>query len=277
MIKVLFPPGCYGTYMTRCIYNYTNLRVEDFKDFSFSADGSSHQHRQHAIAKTVINQGHLGYIKINENDRIVKILPLTGHRLDYYNNQFFKQQQGQLIRYITTQLSPQSIKNKLEMFWNYSGNLDDQTPRWILREWCSLWINDVLTSSYDATGYDTLESEVQLSTQDIFENFLNIFNEVVSRLNLDITVPVETITEKHKQFLSLQKYHNSQNKCDQYVNDILLGNEKQMLLLSIFDEAYIQHSLRAHGLEIRCDGLNVFPTTTQDLKSLTYENSNDCH
>ena len=65
--------------------------------------------------------------------------------------------------------------------------------------------------------------------------------------------------------------HNIQIRCQQYVSDLLNGVDSKIVLHSIFDEAYIQQLLRKHNLEIRCDGLNVFPDTTQQLKTLTYE------
>ena len=43
---------------------------------------------------------------------------------------------------------------------------------------------------------------------------------------------------------------------------------------TMLDEAYIQHCLREKGYEIRCDGLDVFPTTSRDLRELIYENCN---
>jgi hypothetical protein len=171
MVKVFFPPGCYGTYVTRCIYNYTNLRNEPFVEFTFSDTGNSHQHWNNMQAILKIQQGHIKTLSYTDNDVVVSILPCKSHRLDYYNNQFFKQQHGKLIEYILTSLSLDKIEHKLATHWNYNGKFDKTVPRCIMREWCSLWINDALEAAYNPLQYQELNSVAQLTTQDIFENY----------------------------------------------------------------------------------------------------------
>ena len=271
MIRVCFPPGCYGTYVTRCIYNYTNLRVEPFTEFTFGDNGDSHQYRHNSNAKSQIYQGHLGQHPWNDNDVIVSILPCKSHRLDYYNNQFFKQEHGKLIEYISSLWLSDDIDHKLATHWNYHGQFNETVPRWIMREWCSFWINDVLEVSYNLLQYQEINSVAQLTTQDIFENYIELLTEIVSKLGLTFTVNSDIIQQQHENFLSVQKLHNSQLRCEQYVRDLLDGINSNIILCSIFDEAYIQHLLRSNNLELQCDGLDLFPATTHQLKNLTYE------
>jgi hypothetical protein len=271
MIKVYFPPGCYGTYVTRCIYNYTNLRNEPFNEFTFGKNGDSHQHRDNLVSKLSIKQGHIEKLVSHKDDVIVSILPCKSHKLDYYNNQFFKQQHGQLIEYILANLSSDEALHKLATQWNCHGKFDETIPKWIMREWCSFWINDVLEVSYNPTPYQELNSAAQLTTQDIFENYIERLTEIVTKLKLTFTVSLGIIHQQHENFLSAQKFHNSQLRCEQYVQDLLDGHSTDIALYSIFDEAYIQHLLRLNNLELRCDGLDLFPATTQQLRNLTYE------
>jgi hypothetical protein len=271
MIRVCFPPGCYGTYVTRCIYNYTNLRVGPFTEFTFGNNGDSHQHRYNANAKSQIHQGHLGQHPWNDDDVIVTILPCKSHRLDYFNNQFIKQDSGHLIKFISSRLSPEVAQDKLATQWNYHGKFDETMPRWIMREWCSFWINDVLEVSYSPEKYQELNSVAKLTTQDIFENYLELLIEVVAKLGLTFTVSLDIIQQQHKNFLSVQRLHNSQLRCEQYVQDILDDTNSDITMYSIFDEAYIQYLLRSNNLGLRCDGLDLFPATTQQLRNLTYE------
>ena len=271
MIKVFFPPGCYGNYVTRCIYNYTNLRNEPFIKFTFSDTGDSHQHRNNIQAKLNIQHGHIETLSYTDNDVIVSILPCKSNRLDYYNNQFFKQQHRKLIEYILSSLSLEEIEHKLATLWNYNGKFDETVPKWIMREWCSFWINDTLEAAYNPLQYQELNSVAQLTTQDIFENYIELLTEIVSKLRLTFTVDSDTIQRQHENFLSAQKLHNSQLRCEQYVRDLIDGIDNNIKLCSIFDEAYIQHLLRSNNLELQCDGLDLFPATTQQLKNLTYE------
>jgi hypothetical protein len=277
MIKVYFPPGCYGTYFTKCLYNYTNLRNEPFVDFDFDQHGSSHQHRSNSHAQLVIKCGHIGTLASDTNDKLVSILPVCDNMLDYYNNQFFKQGHGALIDYILSQLSLDSAKNKLKDQWGYIGEFDEQVPQWILREWCSFWINDVLQQSYNGILYQNLQSEFHLTTKDIFENLPKILAQAADVLGLSITVDTNTINCQHQKFLQVQKFHNSQKRCQHYVHSLLADINETMTLHSIFDEAYIQQLLRQQKLELQCDGLDKFPTTTQHLKALTYETSDHCN
>jgi hypothetical protein len=271
MIKVYFPPGCYGTYVARCIYNYTNLRNEPFNEFTFSNNGDSHQHRDNLVSKLSIKQGHIETLDSHQDDVIVSILPCKSNRLDYHNNQFFKHQHGKLIEFISARLSPEVAQDKLKTQWNYHGKFDKTVPKWIMREWCSFWINDVLTVSYNPTPYQELNSVAQLTTRDIFENYIERLTEIVAKLELTFTVSLDIIHQQHENFLSAQKFHNSQIRCEQYVQDLLDGHSTDIVLYSIFDEAYIQHLLRLNNLELRCDGLDLFPVTTQQLRNLTYE------
>jgi hypothetical protein len=271
MIKVYFPPGCYGTYVARCIYNYTNLRNEPLVEFTFGETGDSHQHRNNQNAVLHIQQGHIDLLSLNTNDFVVSIVPCAAHRLDYFNNQFFKHKHGQLIDYILTQISQQEAEDKLATQWNYNCKFGETIPRWIMREWCSFWINDVLEISYNPKRYQELDSVAQFTTQDIFENYTDLLIENISKLGLTITVNLDIIHKQHEKFLLVQKFHNSQIHCEQCVHDLLIGNNNQITPYSIFDEAYIQHLLRCNNLEIQCDGLDIFPTTTQQLINLTYE------
>ena len=273
MIKVYFPPGCYGTYLSRCIYNYTNLRTEPFEELTFNDNGSSHQFwSKKKQLSTVIQYGHIDTLGLNvDAEQVVVVVPCQEHGLDYYDNQFFKIQHEQLLSYLLYQMSKEEISSKLITHWGYQGNFDNTVPKWIMREWCSFWIVDVLDQSYNSQQYNKINATAQISTQNIFENWTESFSQLALSLNLTLTVDVDTIKKQHENFLKVQKFHNIQIRCHQYVSDLLNDINSTITLYSIFDEAYIQQLLRQHNLEIRCDGLDTFPNTTQQLKMLTYQ------
>ena len=75
-------------------------------------------------------------------------------------------------------------------------------------------------------------------------------------------------------WITRQRYHNSQQRCNTWIQDVLSNNDTVSPCQTMLDEAYIQHCLREKGYEIRCDGLDVFPTTSRDLRELIYENCN---
>jgi hypothetical protein len=271
MINIIFPPGCYGTYITRCLYNYTNLRNVLFTEFEFDSAGSSHYHRENSHARSVIQAKHIDTFDYDPTIQLVVVVPCVEHGLDYYNNQFFKNCHGQLIQYITAQMTTAEIKHKLSHQWDYHGEFDESVPHWIMREWCSYWIADALNSAYNTTTYHMLDSIVKISTKDIFENYIETLTKIVSALELTFTVDQEAINTQHNKFLAVQQFHNSQHKCYQYVQDLLAGVDTNIVVHSIFDEAYIQHLLRQHNIEIQCDGLNTFPDNTHHLRTIIYE------
>ena len=272
MIKVYFPHGCYGTYLSQCIYNYTNLRTEPFERLIFDTNGSSHHFRlKKEELSSIIRYGHIGALYLDvDADQVVVVLPCQDHRLDYHNNQFFKTGQEQFINYVLTQMSTEEAVHKLNLHWGYTGNLDSTIPRWIVREWCSFWLNDMFDQTYNLKEYNKINSTVKISTQDFFENWIETFYELALALKLFVTIDIDTIKKQHEQFLKLQKFHNIQLRCEQYVNDLINGVDSNITLHSIFDEAYIQQLLRQHDIEIRCHELDIFPSTTQDLKNLIY-------
>jgi hypothetical protein len=276
MIKVYFPHGCYGTYLSQCIYNYTDLRTEPFEGLALNTDGSSHQFWSKKKALyPIITYGHIDSPECNiDADYTVLIRACSNHTLDYYNNQFYKAKLGNLLSYIREQLSEEEAEHKLSTQWNYHGKLDEHVPLWIMREWCSFWISDVCRVMYDPTKYSNVNATVELDTQDIFDNFINSFKNIVSKLNLTTTIDITTIRNQHSKFLSLQQFHNSQNRVHQYLYNLLSGCNGKIVINSIFDEAYLQHLLRQNYLEIQCDGLNEFPSTIQQLRAITYETSN---
>jgi hypothetical protein len=267
MIKIVFPPGCYGTYLARCIYNYTDLRQEEFTPFEFSATGSSHAHRKNKNASKYIQCEHYAdTFGTNSTDLIITLVPNPQHRLDYYNNQYHKQENSQLISYIQTQYTDEEIFNKLTNNWAVDGMLNESTPRWVIREWSSFWITDMWNKAYNVEAYSSV-STMCVDVNNLVESFEEVFLNLISKLELILTVDLSIITQTHTAFQNRQKFHNSQLKCEKWTNAVL--NKQLMLLdheITIFDEAYIQHLLRIAGYEIYCDNLNNFPTESTELK-----------
>jgi hypothetical protein len=273
MIKILFTQGCYGNYLARSVYTYTNLRKEEYIPFDFDSAGSSHAYRQNIHAKKVIWLGHLNTFSSTKLDQTIIILPNQSHRLDYYNNQFHKHQQQQLIEHILTQISPEEINSKLKLGWGYNGLFDTNVPKWILREFFSLWIDECLHNGYSAEPYNSIPNQITVDAQNIILNFNNILNTICQQCGLTITVDRDLIAQTHVNFLKSQHYLNSQLNCEQWVNDTIMDKDYPTPVNTIFDEAYIQHIFRIHGYEIKCNGLNHFPKSSLEMKSLIYENS----
>lgn len=272
MIKICFPPGCYGSYLSRCLYNYTNLRETEIDQFEFDENGSSHAHRDSAHTNIKIQIGHLSFkTSFTHHDTTIVILPCSSHRLDYLNNQFTKHGQSQTITYLDSILKPQNIESKLRQGWNYNNTFDELVPAWILREFISLWITDYFNNVYSVERYQTVPHNVSITTQNIVLDLLNTIFKICKAIALTVEVDDEIILKNHLKFLNAQKYHESQIRCEQWCYDVLKGNSSLNPCRTIFDEAYVQYYLGTQGFEIQCNELNELPTISTDLKKIIYK------
>ena len=273
MITVVYAPGCYGTFLTKCVYHLTNLSITGKTDvvdlFCFDYDSSSHDFRNNQDFKDKIAKEHPKDL-LAKHTQLLSILPCADHKLDYFDNQFWKQENKQIVSYSNSLFSQDEIQQKLIAGWNYQDPLSEMTPRWILREWCSFWLEDCLNQSYDINVYRQLPAMLYLSTSDIFLDLHDVLNRICLRWNLTIEASVSQIQEIQKKFVKAQNLHNAQILCDQWVNNIIELQDQKSPCQTIFDEAWVQHQLRARGYEIQCDGLDSFPTDSASMAKKIY-------
>lgn len=268
MIFVLYPPGCYGSYVAKCLYYYTELNLNNTKIFNFDSTGSSHDIRNNVDLRSKIKTTH--EIKICTNST-VSILPARDQYLDYFNNQFSKQASSNLVSYILEIFPDQNILDNLKM-WRLNNTSINDAPRWVLREFFSYWLIDCMNSGYQVRNFVDPEY-VSMTVNDIFDNFYSTYQHVVEQLGLTITTEFESIMQNHKIFLQKQQFYNSQINCNNWVQDILNSNKLDSVspCQTIFDESYIQYLLRKQGYEIECDNLNIFPSTAKEMKKIIYK------
>ena len=271
MIKICFPPGCYGTYLSRCVYYYTNLGQHQYRSFEFDQHGSSHVFRNNSC----IQSAHVETdVIFGINDDTVVVLPCESQRLDYFNNSFVKENHSNLIYKLHGTFGVDilsEIDHKLREHWNYTGGFNDQTPRWIVREFCSMWISELFDKTFSLEQYQLVPHRLCITADDILSDHQNTLLKVFDVLKLQPMVPESEIISNHRNFLSAQKYIGSQLRCQQWCNDALEGTDSPTPCQTIFDEVYVQDRLRTLGFEIRCDGLDVFPRTSAELKEIIYK------
>lgn len=270
MIVVLFPPGCYGTYISRCLYNYTMLSSGTGAGFTFDKHGSSHVYRQDSAGFETVWPSHIeDYTNRQPSDKIVTIIAHPSHYLDYIDNQFTKHWQEDIIQHIISLFGNNDWYDKLHSQWGV--NSQREIPRWIVRELMSFYLVDCLNNGYAAQPYKEIKSIIEITTSDLFIDFLPTLISIANSLSIELTTPQELIIENHNKFLASQVYHNIQLKCQQWVDDCINFRSSQSPCKTILDESYIQHLLREQGYEIQCDGLNKFPTNSAELRKIIYK------
>ena len=246
MIYVTWPPGCYGYYVMQSIFAYSNLSTG--YEIKIESTGSSHGFKKG-------NNFRMDHKMEPSADIIIE--PVQGHWLDYINNQYLKVNHGDAIKNVET-IFPDYKKNMAD-FWK------DIDQPWAMREWTSLWLYDVMSVAYkNVDGH--------LSTKDLYTK--NVFPKLINRLGLTVTADDAIMKHNQSNWIAQQRFHNSQYRCDAWVQDVLTNNNTASPCQTMLDEAYVQHCLREQGYEIRCDGLDTFPTNSSDLREIIYENSN---
>jgi hypothetical protein len=271
MIRVLFPPGCYGHYLTGCLYSYTNLNTTNF-EFELNDNGSSHAFWTHNDCKTkIINQHSFGYgDQYDGPTDTVTIIPDPDHYLDYINNQYCKFYNYNLDNFLQDKWWHEDLKSKLSTMWNIEDNAQS-IPQWVLREYHSFIFLDFLETRYDRQTYIDSECVASISAQDFFGNFVSILANICRQLNLNLDV--NKLSTTHEIFLKNQIYHNTQLQVDQWIQDLVTLDtaDSPNPCRTFLDEIYVQAKLRTHGYEIRCNNLEQFPETFNQMKNLIYK------
>jgi len=268
MIYIVFAPGTYGSYVLQSLYLYSEFGNK--QNLKFNANtGSSHDFRDSEVWKEHFTVMHLGQNTkpaFTPNDKCISILPNCDHNLDYFNNQFIKQDHGYLINYILSHITESNFKYKLKSFWNYNSEDLDNIPKWILREWFSFWIEDCWKNGYNKSDYEKLNSTFSFDANNLFVNHVNLFVHMMEKVSIKRVADLEQIEKNSNAFIKLQKYHNSQINCNKWVNDLCNGKVNSTNPCNtIFDEAYIQKKLRDKNIELLCHNLNEFPLYSGDM------------
>ena len=271
MIQIVFPPGCYGHFLARCLFSFTNLDPAPFNDFSFDQTGSSHDIRRNPILRSKLTWQHVETFDAGASDQVIVILPEPDHLLDYYVNQFVKQEESQMIRHLIKQVESDEVKMKLTDNWNICFDDVGQVPRWAMREWLSFWIKDCVQSGYDRTKYESVNSVFKLGASALFENLLQVIQELSGVLELHVRVSDDDIQRQQCNFVRSQFLHNQQKRCEQWCHAVMHSEQNHEIMLhTIFEEAWIQHVLRVHDYQVKCDGLDVLPSSSKKMKSCVY-------
>jgi hypothetical protein len=154
--------------------------------------------------------------------------------------------------------------------WNVDTTTNlDEVSRWILREHHSMnifnsWENQC---SWFAPSRMFKTNCKFVFVSDLFYNFLSTIESIKQFLGVEwIRDPVELLPY-HKINISNQKYKNQDIIAKQILQSVtdninFRWNESD---ITLYTEAFIQRSLQQQGIMLKCNGLNVFPTSTNAL------------
>ena len=83
-----------------------------------------------------------------------------------------------------------------------------------------------------------------------------------------MSVKKNNFDDIYHAWFSKQSHHDKDNLIRMIVESVTSTNNFALDNLTCLDEIVIQHKLRTKGYEIKCNGLNTFPTTMQQLRDI---------
>jgi len=290
-IGICFQGGSYGSYIKWLLYQLL-INDSDVIITPWGKYGSSHAQKEYIKSDYVLNQ-HLEFDDISEgcNYRINTIHPVPGvghnfienvkiinNHLDYVvipypdintyllnvNNYMYKiwddlWGDNSPLHYIDI--------NDLKSGWGVDDPIN--APTWIIREYFSYNIFTSWESQCSWYAPDHLYGPDfhYIFTSDLLHNFAGTIENLRKFLSVDwIRDPIDLLPY-HQYNVSKQQYINQDNVVKQIFESINNNNPISWNPqdLTIVSEAFIQKSLRDQGIALKCNGLNNFPVSTNEL------------
>lgn len=293
-IPILFPGGAYGTYLEWCL---SSLCSPYQISSPFRDNGNSHNYigvhlpdmqgwRQHLKEKDSVNfvrlhpknaqdqsiKNHLIEI-LQSVDKVIFLYPDADSVLLNINNCFYKTW-NDWWSHIWKNHAKFRV-DPIELYKNWpipQGTKIQNIDKWIRREFLSIYLFPAWQSQVEWYFPDHWQSPRcrYVFIKNLLHDFENTITDVVNFLQLDIQQPISELLPYHEENMKLQKYLDQDRICNLIVDSISSNNCITWNNLPVISEAWIQWRLRELGYEIRCHELDIFPTTSVQLKELLY-------
>lgn len=288
MIHVFFVPGMFGSTLEYVLRNYSNEYTS--LDAEILSDGSMHGFEKECH---LTNQLQIT-MQLNNLDSDVITTPIypfqTLHLpeiLEKYTKYINNDSREILVHADNTRdaelnmlfqyhkIAAGSYKMGLDIFcsgnehnitnWNTDYRHWSEMQPWQLREWISLfyvaWVQEWIESQnqVDAGFY-------KISNIEILKNLPQITRKILKHCNLTEKPGLDDFAI---HWLSKQQYIMDEfDLLDRVIECTINNMPFSWNPVNIIAEAIVQQRLRANGYEIKCDGLDVFPTDSVTLYNL---------
>jgi hypothetical protein len=259
-IATLFSHGSYGTFISWCIYSFSELNNFDDVISPISKFGSSHKFRGKQGFDIVtpthdpLDESYINYVLV-ECDKEKMI--------NYIDNQFQKQSLGDLEAHVNTFFP--NANDKLKEHWSGSN-------RWELRELLSFFLEDMIISIKNQIDKNHLQVKFNNCCTICPETFLlnptKELEKIFLFFNLKKHKEFETADTYVSEYVKQQQNFIKHQQINEFVKNSIDNIPYSVPNLTIFDEAYIQYKLRLQGYEIKCYDLNKVLSNSSDLVGL---------
>jgi hypothetical protein len=287
MINVFFVPGMFGSTLEYVLSNYT------YEHSPISAeicdDGSMHSYKkqahfgnidfikQFASNRSLYNivtpiypfkKSHLPEILLNfnptdlERNILIYAESLRSAELNILF-QYYKIASGFVIKHGLGIFSRNHSHNIVN--WNANYTSWDQMKPWEWREWFSLFYV-VWTQEWQQSCNQVPEYFLKIKNTDLLFDTESTLTKLIDFCNLTVR---PGLAEFVQEWQRRQQYIVDEFELlDQIVTQTVANREFSWQPVNLVAEAIVQQRLRSAGYEIRCDGLNTFPTDSKTLYNL---------
>jgi hypothetical protein len=289
MIHVLFVPGMFGSTIEFVLRSYTKEYTKI--NAHIQEDGSMHSyHKQaHLFAFDHIRE----FFKNSQEDAITTpIYPFNEQHLPEILVEFDRYTQptdscvlvhadslrsaelNMLFQYHKIATGAK-LNTGLQIFcgknahnirnWNADYTHWSQMQVWELREWFSLFYVGWCKEWQDSQN-QVPSKFAKIKNTEILDDPYAAFSKIIEHCGLTKQAGLEEFSATWKQ--AQQYVVDEYNLLDQIVSNSTTQQKFVWEPVNIIAEAIVQQRLRALGYEIRCDGLNTFPTDSETLYNL---------
>ena len=290
-IPIAYHAGTYGTYLEWVLTTLTDQGdiVAPFKE-----QGNSHKFTGNFLYN--INEWEL-YLEDTTYVKFLRLHPKTDKNQSLSNNLDFILSQGNKMIYLypdnsTKLLAVNNMFTKIwKDWWSYhfthkiinseyiynNWPVDPNTdirdiPMWIRREFLSFYLMPAWHDQvewYHPAHWQNPNCLI-VSISELLHNFEYTLSTIQKFCNLTYQKSTAELVPTHNLMLSLQTNLDQDLICDQIIEHTLDKKNFDWKPLPLASESWIQWQLRNLGFEIRCHGLDIFPTNSIQLNNLLY-------
>ena len=288
-VPILFNGGSYGTYLEWVLTALTNNQdiVAPFDDL-----GSSHDFKGHHLSnmggwQQYLEQGHpYAFVRFHPKVTAVESLSVNLDKV-------FDQVDHGIYLYPDPDSVLLSVNNFYSKIWKdwWSKEFEMLAPRkiydnwpefkdvpiadipiWVKREFLSFYL---MPAWYDQVEWNHIETWQHknckvVTIKELLYNFESTIHAIGKFCNLTFTRDPKELLPFHNEMLARQTNLEQDQLCQQIIQAVVNCTEFTWRELPLPSQSWVQWQLRKLGLEIKCDGLDLFPTSSVQLENLTY-------
>ena len=266
-ILLAYPPGGYGHFISWALNHYLEIGTKYDSNFPVDDTGGSHITAPATNYRNVANIDKVDYKFFHSH--IFEEGTDFGILRDIISNtiiiNFNSRNELQLLNNVFCKCRKSNIEKYIQDIYNCEDFISKST--WEDREYLSYKIQFTGGTYIDSSH---LKNSIDFELSCFLYNFEHFITTIADYLDTKI-INYDELLIHHKNMLAKQHHLNKDRNIKYFLKCFEDEIDCPLLECSIIDESFIQRHLRNKlNLEIKCNGLNIFPKTTAELRKITY-------